>query len=436
MMYMFDNDTLQRSRRAFLKTAGVTTAGVALSGCTNILGGDSDSDSVTIETHHYPTGDIDGFLETHTEKFEEETGITVEYETMQWDNGKGKQENNMIAGSGPDVSEIPSTFIPQFSALDGYENIADIDIDIDTSNFYDDPTEIGHYDGEFIGVPWFWGPRGHLSYMPSLTEAGIEEPPSTWEELVENGNRFNEENPEKHLFGLPAQENVSHFFALFLWQNGGQLLTEETTPAFDSDLAVEALNFYKDLYANHAVMPKETAEWKSDERDNAFSNHDIQSTWDSLAAVKQFLETDEIAESDINISELPAGPNGESTTFYGLELMGIHPWTDQPEAAAEWIKYLMRPEVNADIAQATGFLPTVEESFEDDRFQTPVWQGFKDLTETGRTFPQVDGWSAVEDNINSAVESVLTGAATGSWSDGDTRAALEDAAEQATNELE
>lgn len=433
---MLDNDR-QQSRRAFLKTAGVTTAGITLSGCTNILGGDSGSDGVTIESHHYPTGDIDQFLETHTEKFEEETGITVEYETMQWDNGKTKQTTSMQNRTGPDVGEIPSTYIPQFAALDGFENINDIDVDIDASSFFDNPTEIGHYKDEFIGIPWFWGPRAHLSYTPPLKEAGIEEPPSTWDELVQKGNAFNEKNPDEHLFGIPAQENVSHFFADFLWQNGETLLTDDNTKAaFDSDRAVEALNFYKDLQSNHSVMPKSTAEWKGDARDNAFTNHKIQSTWASLATVDTFLEADDISESDIEISKLPAGPNGESATFYGLELVGIHPWTDHPEEAAEWLKYLARPEVNAEIAEMTGFLPSVKESFEQERFQDPVWQGFKELTSTGKTFPQVDGWSQVEGIINDAVSGVLVDAATGKWSEGDTRKALEDAAKQANDELE
>ncbi|UPM42971.1 substrate-binding domain-containing protein [Halocatena salina] len=435
---MFDNNSLQRSRRGFLQTAGVTTAGIALSGCTSLLGGSSsDSGSVTIKTRHYPTGEMDAFLDKHTKKFKDETGITVEYETMQWANGKTKQTTSMQNRSGPDVGEIPSTYIPTFANLDGFEDITTIDVDIDKSSFFDSPNEIGNYKGEFIGMPWFWGPRAHLSYMPSLKKAGIDGPPSTWNEMVQQGKSFNDENPDSYLFGIPAQENVSHFFADFLWQNGGTLLTDDNTKAaFDSDRAVEALNFYKDLQSNHSVMPKETAEWKGDARDNAFTSHKIQSTWASLATVDVFLEEEEISESDITISKLPAGPNGESATFYGLELIGIHPWTDHPKESAKWLKYLARPEVNADIAEMTGFLPAVKESFKRDRFQTPVWQGFKKLTSTGKTFPQVDGWSQVEAIINDAVSGVLVDAATGKWSEGDTRKALKTAAKQANKELE
>lgn len=423
-----------------MKTAGITTAGIALSGCTGLMGGSSSGSDgdVTIKSRYYPTGQIGTFLDKHTDRFEKETGITVEYETMSWSSGKKKQVSSMTSKSGPDIGEIPSTYIPQYSELGGFMDIRDINIDLDTDDFYEDPVEIGHYKDKFVGIPWFWGPRGHLSYTPLLREAGIDSPPGTWDDLVRQGKKFHKEFNKKYLFGIPAQENVSHFFADFLWQNGGQLLTDDkSSVAFDSKRGVEAMNFYKDLQSKYDVMPKSTAEWKGTNRDTAFTDHKIQSTWASLATVDSMLEKKEIGKDEINITKLPAGPgpNGQSASFYGLELLGIHPWTDHPEESAKWLAYLARPEVNADIAQQTGFLPTVKKAFEQERFQTPVWQSFKELTSSGRTFPQVQGWTKVEEAINSAVSSVLVDAATGTWSKGDTKAALKEAAKQGNQAL-
>jgi multiple sugar transport system substrate-binding protein len=435
---MLDNGLPQQSRRSFLKTAGITTAGVALSGCTGLMGGSSSGGSVTIKTRHYPTGQIGSFLEKHTAQFEKETGITVEYETMEWSTGKRKQVSSMTAKSGPDVGEIPSTYIPQFAQLGGFMDIQDIDIDIDPDNFYDDPVEIGHYKDEFVGIPWFWGPRGHLSYTPLLRKAGINGSPSTWDDMIRQGKKFHKKYPDKYLFGIPAQENVSHFFADFLWQNGGTLLTDDKSKvAFDSKQGVKAMNFYKNLQSKFDVMPKSTAEWKGTNRDTAFTNHKIQSTWASLATVDAMVEKKEISKDEINIAKLPAGPGpkGQSASFYGLELVGIHPWTDHPEESAKWLAYLARPEVNADIAKRTGFLPTVKKSFEQEYFQTPIWQSFRDLTASGKTFPQVKGWTKVENAINSAVSGILVDAATGKWSKGDTKAALKEAAQKGNQAL-
>lgn len=68
---MFDDASSQPSRRAFLKTAGVTTATMALAGCTNVLGPSqsTDSKSVTIKTRHYGTGEMEKYLDKHTKQF-------------------------------------------------------------------------------------------------------------------------------------------------------------------------------------------------------------------------------------------------------------------------------------------------------------------------------------------------------------------------------
>lgn len=403
------------------------------------MGGSSSSGGdVTIKTRHYPTGQIGRFLDKHTKKFKDETGITVEYETMSWGSGKKKQVSSMQSKTGPDVGEIPSTYIPQFAQLGGFKDIQDIDIDINTNDFYKDPVEIGHYKGKFVGIPWFWGPRGHLSYTPLLRKAGIDGPPETWDDLVKQGDKFHKKYNKKYLFGIPAQENVSHFFADFLWQNGGKLLSDDkSTVKFDSKRGVEAMNFYKNLQSKFNVMPESTAEWKGTNRDNAFSNHKIQSTWASLATVVAMLDKKGISKKDLKIAPLPAGrgPKGQSASFYGLELVGIHPWTDHPKESAKWLAYLARPEVNADIAERTGFLPTVKKSFEQKRFQTPIWQSFRKLTSSGTTFPQVEGWTKIENAINSAVSGILVDAATGKWSKGDTKAALKEAAKQGNKAL-
>lgn len=378
---------------------------------------------------------MEKLLGEHTEKFKEETGITVEYETMSWQSGKTKQMNSMASRSGPDVGEIPSTYIPQFAKANGFMDVTEAGVNVKKSDFYEQTVKIGQYNGKFMGIPWFWGPRGHLSYTPLLRKAGIEGPPSTWSELRQQGRQFRKKYPKKYLFGIPAQENVSHFFADFLWQNGGELLDDDGSKAvFNSEKGVQAMNFYKNLQSKYDVMPPETAEWKGTARDNAFTSHEIQSTWAAPATVPTLLDQKGVSKEDINIAKLPAGPNGESASFFGLELVGIHPWTDHPEESAKWLEYLARPTVNADFAYNTGFLPAVKKAFKKERFQTKIWQSFADLTSSGKTFPSVEGWAKIETEINETVSGILVQAATGKWNDGDTRAKLDAAAKKA-NEI-
>lgn len=419
----------QNDRRTFLKSVGATTAGIALAGCLNTGG------STTLQARHFATPGTETFLQEHTEAFEEETGIAVEFEMMDWGNALSTQLSSMSSQSGPDVGEIASTWIPQQVAADGWMDMNEAGVELDQSSLYEEPTNIGHFDGKFVGLPWFWGPRGHVMHKQMHRDAGLDGAPADWDELVEFGSDFRDTHGDAHLLGLPNATNISHFFADFLWQNNGELLSDDHSEVlFNSDAGVEGMNFYISLLVEHDTMPRGSAEWAAEDRDSAFIDQRIGSTWASLGAVNALLDDSDTTVDDLEISQLPAAPGGRSAVFFGLDLVGIHPWTDKQEEAAQWIEYLARPEVNADIAKETGFLPTVKASF--DSIDNELYQKYQDLLPTAKTFPQVQGWGQVEQIINDAVSGLVNDAVSGNWSEGDTQEALDQAAQEAQAALD
>ncbi|MFC4405516.1 extracellular solute-binding protein [Haloarchaeobius iranensis] len=433
---MRDDSTPSVSRRTLLAGAG-TTASLSVAGCLGQLTS-SGSGGVTLQARHFATDGVESFYEKHAAKFEEETGIAVELETMGWGNAKQKQLNSITSRDGPDVEEIASTWMPQQIQSDAWLDLDELDISLD--GVFDQPTGIAEYDGVTAGFPWFWGPRGHLMHGNMLEEAGISDAPGTWDELVEQGEQFSDAHPEKNLFGLPGANNwaVTQYYAMLVWQAGGSLLSEDNSTAqFDSDRAVEALNFYKDLATTHGVAPESSAEWDGPARDSAFINGRIASTWSALNTVDRVVAESDATRESMSVAKPPVGPGGSSATFYGVNLVGIHPWTNHEDEAAQWLEYLMRPSVNAEIAANTGFLPTIEDGFEQEQFAGELYQTFADeVLPVAQTFPQVLGWGQVEGIMKNAVTDVLTSAVSGGWSEGDTRDALETAAEQANSVLD
>lgn len=383
---------------------------------------------------------LEDFLEKHTGAFEEESGVTVEYEIMGWGDAFSKQLSSISSQSGPDVEEIASTWLPQQLAAEGWMDISSVEgAEVDFDRFFDPTFQIAEHEGSLVGAPWYWGPKGHLVYEPPVQEAGIDGAPGTWDELVAQGEQFRQTHSEANLFGLTGQSvGVAKNFATFLWQNGGELLSEDSSSAaFNSDPGVEALNFWKDLIVEHEAMPQSAVEWDSEAVRSAFLDGRIASAWDSLSTVNQFTDQEGVSRDDFSMNEPPAGPNGDPSIFFGLELIGIHPWTESPEASAMWLEYMSRPAVNAEWAQTVGLLPTVEAAFEEEGFQGHLFQSYKnEVLPVADTFPQVVGWGEIENALTDAASDVIVDAATGEWSSGDTRQALDDAAEQADNILE
>ncbi|WP_135666035.1 extracellular solute-binding protein [Halorhabdus rudnickae] len=438
------------NRRRFIQSVGLGSV-VALAGCGSNStteqqtdgGGVTDTKSnavTTLQVRHFVNDHLEAFYEKHNPILKKEHGIEVDFETMGWDVARRKQNNSISTRTGPDVEEIASTWLPKQVKSDGWMDLGQAGVELPTDDIYDAPTEIGNFDGVTAGFPWFWGPRGHVYHQPLLEEAGISGSPESWDELLSHAKKYNKQaqawekegHNTRYLFGIPGANNfaVVQYYMMFVWQNGGQML-KDGKAVFDSDRAVEAMNFYKDLATEHNVSPKSMVEWNGVARNNAFKSKRIASTWQGLRVANSI-------ETELGVGRPPAGPNGESSTFFGVNLMGIHPWTDKTDAAATYLKYLMKPKVNAELAKGSGFLPTIKSSFEKEEFQGDLYQTFNNevLNNTNaKTAPQVVGWGDVSGAIKSATTDILTKAATGTWSKGDTETALKQAATQANSAL-
>lgn len=272
-----------------------------------------------------------------------------------------------------------------------------------------------------------------------MDEASVDGTPEDWDALVSQGQAYQEAVDGNAYFGtMSAGFEAIRNFAMFLWQNGGDLLNEDDTePAFHTQAGVEALNFYKDLIVEHEIVTTETLEWEAADLQGAFAGGQMASTWGALGMTNAYSEEDGNSRDDLTLSAPPAGPDGDQGTFFGMELLGIHPWTDNTEEAAQWIEYLARPEVNAELADIAGFLPPTGEGMTTEIYDDPFYETFdQEIFPAARTYPQVLGWGEIETELNQTVSDVLGEAVAGNWSEGDTQSALEDAAEVAREALD
>ncbi|EMA46575.1 extracellular solute-binding protein [Halobiforma nitratireducens] len=416
-----------------LATTGTVTT-FSLAGC---LGGGS-GDGTTIETRYMDAPGLEDYFEKHTEIFEEETGIRVEYETIGWGEAQERLLTDITSQTGPDVQEIASTWIPEQADAGGWMDLESdevVDHIPNTEMFEDGAMDVATFQDSLVGIPWFWGPRAWQQIDEEIETGGVDGHPDDWDALVDQGQAY---DGDTDLFALMGADfEPMRNFAMFLWQSGGQLLTDDNTePAFHNEEGVRALQFYADLYTEYDVLSSETVEWGAADINGAFAGRQMASTVDALGTVSAYEDEDGHSLDDLSISAPPVGPDGDGGTFFGMELLGIHPWTDEPEAAAQWIDYLLRAEPNAEISSTVGFLPTNPDGFDTEYFDHELYESFNDeVFPVARTYPQVLGWGEIEGELNSAVAGVIQNAVTGDLEDGDIEDALEDAADVARQTL-
>ncbi|MEV0720735.1 ABC transporter substrate-binding protein, partial [Asanoa sp. NPDC050611] len=120
-------------RRKFVALTAALTLGAALTACGNDDGGDAgDNTGVTLTmlmgvNNIYPEQQRQWFAEV-SDKFKAETGATVRFETFASANDElTKIQTSVVAGQGPDVYALGTTFTPTAYATGAFVELKDDD---------------------------------------------------------------------------------------------------------------------------------------------------------------------------------------------------------------------------------------------------------------------------------------------------------------------
>jgi fructooligosaccharide transport system substrate-binding protein len=196
-----------------------------------------------------------------------------------------------------------------------------------------------------------------------LKEAGVPLPPEdpnnplTWDEVLEIAKKVN--NPAKGVIGIdPAQgfndgESPAYFKTPLLWQFGATILNPDETTAsgyLDSKEALDALQFYQDLYHKYGVASFEIPAGAFEAGKLAMT---VLGSW-TLADLEKN-HPDFKQGEDFGVTPLPKAkfqfvPNG------GWAL-GITSKSKHPKEAWEFIKYVTGYEGMKKYVTITGDVP-------------------------------------------------------------------------------
>lgn len=90
-----------------------------------------------------------------------------------------------LAGSGPDVIALDSAGWAVDMAAAGLLLPLDEDLEPIADQFFEGPLNSGVYNGSYYAAPWYMNNEGLYYNKTILSEAGVANPPATWEELTD-----------------------------------------------------------------------------------------------------------------------------------------------------------------------------------------------------------------------------------------------------------
>lgn len=226
------------------------------------------------------------------------------------------------------------------------------------------------HEGVLYGVPAI-ALAGVLLYREDLLDAhGFQNPPATWDELIEQAKTIlaGERNPDLIGYQFPAYayEGLSTSFLTNLWSNGGDVFDGERC-ALAGEAAREALQFMHDLIHKHRISPENvtTAAHGLEPQEDFIHGRTIFLTM-LPSVLQETNRVDSQLHAKVGVAPPPRGPHGDKGHSYlGGWHYAIPANARAPMAATEFIRFMTSYEIQKERALRGGPAPTFESLYSD-----------------------------------------------------------------------
>ncbi|MGW6398033.1 ABC transporter substrate-binding protein [Streptomyces sp. NPDC055134] len=377
-------------------------------------------------------------LQPELDKFEKQTGIKVKLEVVPWSDLLTRILTATTSGEGPDVLNIGNTWSSSLQATGAL-------VPWDQKNF----DKIGGKDRFVESALGSTGAQGKdpaavplysmayaLYYNKAMfKEAGITEPPKTWDELTADGAKISKGGN----WGLGAEgsnlsNNIHQVFVLAK-QHGGDFFTADGKADFTNDAAVAAVKQYVDMMATNKIIAPGNAEYAKNQSLSDFSKGKTAMVlWQAAATTfkSQGMQDDEWGVAPVPVqSGAPGAGKATNSMVAGINL-AVFKNTKNIDGSMKFVKFMTSDAEQKLLCKTYGSIPPVKAAQSDPAFDRPELKVLRETLATSATaLPQVSDESQFETSVGTAVKNLFAQAANGKkLSTADVKAELTKAQQQ------
>ncbi|KIH99760.1 ABC transporter substrate-binding protein [Streptomonospora alba] len=380
-------------------------------------------------------------LEPVLDRFTEETGVEVELEVIPWSELYNRILTAVSSGDGPDVLNIGNTWaasLQKTGAFVPYEG-EDLEAAGGEGRFVETSFATGGAEGEPPTSVPLYGLSYALFYNPTMfEEAGIEEPPSTWEEFTDTAEKLTKDTDgdgetDQYGFTMEAgsERQNSHFAHVLGMQQGGQLWGDG--PSFSSPEVVDGVKMRLDMMTEQEIVDPSNAEFSDgtqsigDFVDERAAMMMMQGSARTTLASRDF-DNYEVAQIPM-MDPLPGEPIQSHAAGINISVFND---TDDKEAALQLVEHLTSPEEQVYLSQEFQTLPVATEAYDNEELQSESMDTFRTiLTDHAAPMPLIPEEGQMETVLGESIAGLFADAATGSEiTEADVRKAMEEAETQ------
>ncbi len=310
------------------------------------------------------------FFQNAAQKFAEATGITVNYIT-----GENQTDARLQA--------MRQQFAAQASDIDVYQIdiiwpgvVAEHAVALQDSlgqvaeSMFPGIVAANTVDDNLIGIPWFTD-AGLLYYRTDLLEKYGVAAPTTWSELetaaqtIMDGEKADNPDFTGYVWQGKAYEGLTcNGVEWLVSQGGGTIIDTDRNVTINNEKAIAAMERAASWV--NGISPEGVTTYTEPETFNVWvaGNAAFSRNWPYQFAGSQ--ESDAV-KGKVDVSPLPKGDDPEdvsAATLGGWQMM-VSKYSENQEAAIEFVKYSTSPELQKAAAVERSMLPTIPAVYDD-----------------------------------------------------------------------
>jgi multiple sugar transport system substrate-binding protein len=335
--------------------------------------------------------------------------VDVKIEVVQWDNLQQRLTTDIAGGTPPDIAMIGTRWLVDYVHNDIAEPLDSYMTPEFKARFIESFMAPSTIDGKIYGLPVAASARAMYYNKDLLAKAGVQNPPATWDELVDDAKKVKALGGDVYGFALQGKEiETDAYWYYSLWTHGGDLI-ENGKSGVDSAGAIAGLKLYRDMMDQGLTEPDPTG-YNRQDIERLFKTGRIgmilTGPW-----LRGQIKT-EAPNLNYGIAEIPAGTR--KATYGVTDSLMLFKSGKNNKLAFQFLdETAFSPKWRVEFTTKEGFLPVTKVEADAPVFTNdPQLKAFTAMLPYAHFAPPIPNWEQAADATIHALQSVYTKAAT------------------------
>ncbi len=294
----------------------------------------------------------------------ENPDITIRWVDVPWADMQSKILTAVSAGTAPDIVNLNPDFASQLASRNAWLTLDEVVPQDAQQAYLPKIWQSNALDGNTFGLPWYLTTNVTIYNTSLLDQAGVSEPPDTYEELAAVAKRVNDATGKYAFFITFVPDDAADVLQSFV-KMGVPLVNDDGSAAFNTPEGKAVFQYWTDLF-QQGLLPREVLTQGHRRGIELYQAGETA----LLSTSPQFLDTvSKNAPSIAAVSETAPQITGHTGAKNVAAMNLVIPQsTDQPEAALDFALYVTNPENQLAFSKSANVLPSTNDSLTDPYF--------------------------------------------------------------------